>query len=144
MEDAVKAAFLGFSGGAPEMEGRDFVKLCKTAKVVDSKCTATDVDLIFAKIKPKGGRKISFNEFYEGLRLIAEKKKVDLETVTQKVCKASPTYSGTVAENVRFHDDKSSYTGVHAKGGPSTLDQSKGLSNLLDRSSADVRGVKNG
>ncbi len=30
--------------------------------------------------------------------------------------------SGTVAEDNRFHDDRSLYTGVHLKGGPSTSD----------------------
>lgn len=30
------------------------------------------------------------------------------------------SFSGTKAEKVRHHDDKSLYTGVHGKGGPST------------------------
>lgn len=37
---------------------------------------------------------------------------------------------------------QSTYTGVHARGGPTTVDPSKDLSALLDRSESDVRGVK--
>ncbi len=52
---------------------------------------------------------------------------------------------GTQAEAVRFHDDKDAYTGVHAHGGPSTVDApNQSLEGLLDRSDADVRGVKTG
>lgn len=61
---------------------------------------------------------------------------------------------------MRFYDDKSLYTGVHAHGGPSTIDVRGGktfseydkneggdgghqvkLEDLLDRSSATVRGL---
>lgn len=47
-------------------------------------------------------------------------------------------------DNVKFHDDKSLYTGVHAKGGPSTIDKDNinSLANLCDRTEADNRGVK--
>lgn len=37
---------------------------------------------------------------------------------------------------------QSTYTGVYKKGGPSTVEPSKDLSALLDRSPADVRGIK--
>ncbi len=51
--------------------------------------------------------------------------------------------NGTVAVANRFHDDPNTYTGVHKAGGPTTIDHDKqGLDQLLDRSSADVRGVK--
>lgn len=45
----------------------------------------------------------------------------------------------------RFFYDKSTYTGVHNNGGPSTLDNNgiSHLSQLCDRSGANVRGVKN-
>jgi len=57
---------------------------------------------------------------------------------------AGPILKGTQAEAVRFHDDTDQYTGVHAHGGPSTVDANRGLDGLLDRSDADVRGVKTG
>ena len=37
---------------------------------------------------------------------------------------------------------QSTYTGVYSRGGPTNVDPSKELSSLLDRSDADVRGVK--
>ena len=37
---------------------------------------------------------------------------------------------------------QSTYTGVYARGGPTNVDPSKDLSALLDRSPADVRGIK--
>lgn len=45
---------------------------------------------------------------------------------------------------MQFHDDKSTYTGVYASGGPTNVEKAKlgGLAYLLDRSPADVRGVK--
>jgi len=46
---------------------------------------------------------------------------------------------------VKYHDDKSLYTGVHANGGPSTVDAGNGMisdiSQLVNRGDADVRGV---
>ena len=56
------------------------------------------------------------------------------------------SFAGTKADKVKFHDDKSLYTGVYAKGGPSMVDAGSGkisdISQLCDRTSADVRGVK--
>jgi hypothetical protein len=33
-----------------------------------------------------------------------------------------PILRGTKAEQVRLHDDKTTYTGVYAQGGPTTVD----------------------
>jgi hypothetical protein len=54
------------------------------------------------------------------------------------------SYSGTtIAQETRFYDDKETYTGVHKAGGPTVVDRDKqGLESLLDRSDADVRGLK--
>lgn len=35
----------------------------------------------------------------------------------------APKFSGTQTDNVKFHDDKSLYTGVYAQGGPTNVDQ---------------------
>jgi len=49
----------------------------------------------------------------------------------------------TRADFVRFHDDKSLYTGVYKAGGPSNSgDGQISLAHLLNRSPADARGVK--
>lgn len=50
-----------------------------------------------------------------------------------KLCSSKgPKFKGTKAQNVKLHDDKSSYTGVYAKGGPSNVD--KGKSKITDLS----------
>lgn len=55
-----------------------------------------------------------------------------------------PILRGTKTEKVALHDDKSLYTGVYAKGGPTNFEKDKyhGLDGLLDRTEADVRGRK--
>jgi p25-alpha len=50
--------------------------------------------------------------------------------------------AATIPDAVAFHDDKNLYTGVHGKGGPTINDNTISLSNLADRSGADVRGIK--
>ena len=56
-----------------------------------------------------------------------------------------PVYKATKVESVKYHDDKSLYTGVYAKGGPTTVGGTGGVSDisqLCDRTKANVRGVK--
>eukprot|EP00961_Rhodomonas_salina_P040696 546870-Rhodomonas_salina.1 len=133
-----------YCNGEPTMDGKSFAKLAKDTKLLDSRLTATDVDLVFAKVKDKTARRITFSQFMEALVIFAGKKGVDSETVQNKVAASKgPVLSGTVAEANKFHDDKSLYTGVHAKGGPSTIDTDKihDISQIMDRSDADVRGV---
>ena len=60
------------------------------------------------------------------------------QVMAQVVAAGGPKSSGTVADSVKFHDDKSLYTGVYANGGPTNVDRDKGLGALLDRSPADV------
>lgn len=67
--------------------------------------------------------------------------------MVDQICSVGgPIFTGTKAKKVKLHDDKSTYTGVYAKGGPSTVDFGKTVINdirhLCDRSEADVRGVK--
>lgn len=148
MEHAnLEAVFRNFAGGSHEMDGRQFAKLTKDANLVDKKFTSTDVDLIFAKVKDKSARKISFSQFESALAQIATKKGVSKDNVAESLLKCGgPVLHGTKADFVKFHDDKSTYTGVHLKGGPSTIDAGNGkisdISQLCDRTSADVRGVK--
>jgi len=55
-----------------------------------------------------------------------------------------PVFTGTKAEAVKYHDDKSLYTGVYANGGPTNVDKDNisDISQTCDRSDADVRGIK--
>ncbi len=137
-----------FSSYAPkgEMDGRTFAKLTKDTKLQDKKLTSTDVDLIFAKVK--GIRTLTFDQFKKALEEVAKKKGVSFEAIQSQICKSDgPQYEGTKADYVKFHDDKNLYTGVYANGGPTTVDIGAGgkisdLSQLADRSAANVRGVK--
>lgn len=125
------------------MDGRQFAKLCRDSELLDKSFNPTDVDLIFAKVKDQKARKINFKQFRTALDLIGEKKDIDGEEIVEWLLVAGePQYSGTVAEEVRLHDDKNQYTGVYAQGGPSTVDKGHDLADLADRSEGTVRGTK--
>ncbi len=63
------------------MEGKSFAKVAKDCGLLDKKLTATDVDLIFAKVKDKSERRITFKQFLAGLALFAEKKGVSADSI---------------------------------------------------------------
>ena len=129
------------------MSSKDYLKINKDCGLLDKKYTSTDVDINFAKIKDKASKVIFFSQFEAGLKLAATKKGVSYETIVEMVCKTGgPKFNGTKADYVKFHDDKSLYTGVYANGGPTNVDVKSGnisdISQLCDRSGANVRGVK--
>ena len=130
------------------MDGKTFAKLSKDCQLLDKKVTTTDIDLVFAKIKDKAARKITYEQFKNGVAQIAAKKGVSAEEIEKHICTTGgPKFQGTKADFVKFHDDKSLYTGVYAKGGPTNVDAGRGggvsdISQLCDRTGADVRGVK--
>lgn len=133
------------------MDGRTFVKILKDSKVIDTKMTQVDADLIFTAVKAKGAKKMTFAEFETAIEKVATKKKTSADTIRAVIVKEGgegPILYGTKADDVRFYDDKTSYTGVHKKGGPSTVDagrvQFNDISEFCDRSSVDIRGVKKG
>lgn len=144
---SLEEVFMGFTAGAPEMDGKTFAKMSKDTKILDKKLTATDIDLIFAKVKDKTARKINYSQFSKGIAECAAKKGISYEDLSGKICAVGgPVFTGTKTDNVKYHDDKSLYTGVYAQGGPSTVDAGKGnisdISQLCDRTDANVRGIK--
>lgn len=135
------------SSGKTEMSNKEYAKINKDCKLLDKKYTTTDVDINFAKIKDKTSKNITFTQFCKGLELAAAKKGITFDEVEALVISAGgPTFKGTQADYVKFHDDKSLYTGVYANGGPTNVDTKDGkvsdISSLCDRTGADVRGVK--
>ena len=79
MSDPVYERFMAFSSfgdktQAGQLDGKLFAKLCKETGIIDKKCTATDVDLIFARAKPKGGRKLDWSTFTDAAVMLAEKR----------------------------------------------------------------------
>jgi hypothetical protein len=98
------------------MDGKTFAKFSKDTKILDKKTlTSTDIDLVFAKVKDKAARKITFAQFEKAVALCAEKKKMSAEDLTAKILEhGGPSFAGTKSDNVKLHDDKSQYTGVYA------------------------------
>ena len=106
--------YLAFAGDK-EMDGKSFAKLSKDCNLLDKKLTSTDVDLVFAKIRGSGHRKINFDQFKECIHEIAKKKGISEEEINESIVKAGgPHFHGTKALHVKLHDDKSQYTGVCA------------------------------
>ena len=125
------------------MDGKRFQKFCKDNKLTHKrKFNNNAVDLVFASVKTKGQKVISFATFRDrALPAIADKLGIHIEEVLGRA--AGPQNSGTKAQYNKFYDDKSTWGGgVAAHGGPSTIDGGITLSNLADRSTADVRGRK--
>eukprot|EP00406_Dinophysis_acuminata_P066503 CAMPEP_0179271588 /NCGR_PEP_ID=MMETSP0797-20121207/32059_1 /TAXON_ID=47934 /ORGANISM="Dinophysis acuminata, Strain DAEP01" /LENGTH=338 /DNA_ID=CAMNT_0020979957 /DNA_START=165 /DNA_END=1181 /DNA_ORIENTATION=+ len=116
--EEVYNSFLGKDG---RFEGRDFAKLCKDSKLVDSKFSNADIDLTFAKYKEKKQNTITFDSFQNCLREVARKRGKPTSEVQQLVvakAASGPSKTGTTtAEYTRFYDDKSLYTGQHAHSG---------------------------
>lgn len=144
---SLEDVFHSFSAGKAEMSNKEWLKVNKDCGLLDKKYTTTDVDINFTKIKIKTSKNITFSQFSEGLKLAAEKKGMEFEKLKELVCNSSgPVFKGTKADFVKFHDDKTLYTGVYANGGPSNVDTKSGkisdISQLCDRTSADVRGIK--
>ena len=56
---SLQEVFAKYANG-PEMDGKTFAKMAKDCKVINKKCTNTDIDLIFARNKERTARKITF------------------------------------------------------------------------------------
>lgn len=144
----IKAAFDKFAKKKDQMTGKDFFKFAKDTKILKKNVvTSVDCDIIFSKVKTRGKRTITLPQFIEGCKELAKKRKEDFGTMMGKaVAAGGPKFKGTKADYVKFHDDKNTYTGVYARGGPTNVDAGKGqisdISQLCDRTSANVRGVK--
>jgi len=146
------AEFCSVSGGAragvgKEIEGSKFVKFCRDNQLLDppGRITTTDLDLIFAKAKTKGQRKLSYEEFrYTALPMVAQKKGMTIEALLQQLNQTGggPLFYGTKAQSVRHHDDRSTYTGVYGRGGPTNSGDQITLETLADRTAYDIRGRK--
>ena len=78
------------------MEGNKFSKLCKDSGLLVKGVTSTEIDIIFAKVVPKGERKMNIAQFNQALSLIAAKQKVDVSVINSTVlATGGPSVSGT-------------------------------------------------
>ncbi|CXJ25977.1 p25-alpha family protein, putative [Plasmodium berghei] len=144
----METVFNIYTKNMPDMDSRTFVKILKDSKLLNKKITAVDADITFAKVKTQGSKRIKYDQFVEAIKYITEKNKLDYDQFVEKLCNEAsngPILYGTKAEATRFHDDKSTYTGVHKLGGPTTIDKNKtqfsSISEITDRSECNIRGV---
>jgi len=119
---SVEHTFKVYCGRSIDMDGKTFFKLCKDCALIDASMPATEVDIIFAKVNPRGHRRMCFESFECALRWIALKKDVNEMTVRSVIQQSQgPVLHCTKADVVRLHDDKSTYTGTHCFGGPEAV-----------------------
>jgi len=128
MASALLDAFHAFAGST-EMDGRKFVKCMRDSMLIDDDFRTVDADLVFAKCKARGARKIDYCTFLWALREVAKKRGMTQEQVEDIICLAhAPDYESNVSSYdpdvsgpQRFYYDVSSYTGTHKRGGPSLV-----------------------
>jgi len=109
----VSDVFANFAGS--DMDGREFAKFCKDSGLIGHGFTKADVDMTFAKVVPKGKRRMDFVMFQDALRLMAGKRGQTNGEVQDLVSASKgPVITATATDAVRFYDDKSTFTGAHA------------------------------
>lgn len=99
-----------------------FAKMCKDCNLLDRSFTSHIADIVFTQVLRESGtsRKIDIWGFEVALRLVAERKGVDVEDIWMSLVESDgPNKVFTKAQNVKYHDDISLYTGTHKLGGPS-------------------------
>jgi len=130
---------------AEGMDSARFYKLVKDGNLLNKTFRYNEVDLVFTKYKLAGQRRMDYKGFKAALGDIAVKRGTTLDQLTRSLMEnsAGPTISGTEALPNRFHDDKSTFTGVYKEGGPTNVDREKmTMSDLCDRfKKATVRGT---
>mmetsp|Transcript_13794 Transcript_13794/g.24016 ORF Transcript_13794/g.24016 Transcript_13794/m.24016 type:complete len:508 (+) Transcript_13794:54-1577(+) len=110
---SVASVFEAFAG--KDMDGREFRKFCEDNNIIDRKFKKTDTDIIFAKVVPKGKRRMDFEMFKNACRHISKKRECTTGHLQKIIAESDgPHLHGTQADAVRFHDDKSLYTGSHS------------------------------
>ncbi|KAG5467834.1 hypothetical protein LSCM4_00919 [Leishmania orientalis] len=103
------------------------------------------IGAVTPSVKARDARKISYLEFREkAIPEIAAKMKKSPADIEAMISNAAPMSNGTKADAVRFHDDKSTYTGAAKQGGPTNVDRNPGsLAGVVDRrqETVDNRGT---
>lgn len=118
----------------PGLDGARFSKLCKDCGLLGGGLAPQYVDLVFSKAKPRDARRMSFDNFLAALALVADHKGQSLARVAVAVVAAAgPALRATKSSYVKLHDDKSMFTGIYARGGPSTDSSNLDLSAMVNR-----------
>jgi len=115
--DGLEAVFYAYcTAGRCEMESKSFLKMYKDAGLISKSFTSIQLDIIYnhTSVKPKGNKFIDLHSFEVAMEIAAEKLGEDRSVLRAKFLELSTaTLVGTKADYVRFHDDKSTYTGAH-------------------------------
>lgn len=136
-------------GGKPEMDSRTFSKLLKQAKLVPTPFSQKDCDLVFTAAKERG-TKLLFPSFLYAIFSLAEKKNSEIRDLLPNIeqnCAEGPKFENVSSATKKgcdkttgpgkFFYDKSTFTGAHKAGGPSTRTAGEayagGFSNLINR-----------
>lgn len=128
-----EAVWETYAGSDKKFESKDFKKLCQDCKLFDRKFTRNDVDIVFTKYKGRGSNKLDFEAFKNCVRTVAQKKGIPTQAVQAAVAERDglgTEQQATKADFVRFHDDRSSYTGTHTH---NEFHSQRGASNSPDR-----------
>jgi len=104
-----------------EMDCTEFQKFCVDCRVISQNFRREDVATTFARVVPRGKRKIDtklgvdgFSQYDKLLCLVAEKRECTIEFLHELISEGTITSTGTMADKVRLHDDKTTYTGAQS------------------------------
>ena len=115
--------FDAYARGEPGIDARTYVKMFKDAQATSKALSPNELDLVYLKSKPIKTMKMTFDEFAKSLELCAQIKLCSVKSLVEQLLKSQgPQFKGTKTEFVKLYDDKSTYTGVYAKGGPKVID----------------------
>jgi p25-alpha len=87
-------------------------------------------------------KRMTFQQFSAALDACAAAHGVPAADAAAAVAAAEPRVSGTVAGQVKWHDDRGTYTGVYAHGGPAVVQkggEQMRLEEMVDRCAAEKR-----
>jgi Ca2+-binding EF-hand superfamily protein len=121
---ALQEKFKEFAGD--KMDSREFNKLIIDCGLINKSFPKQQVDTTFTKVKERGTRDIDYNQFVKALNLVATARGEDANKIFEMVMAGAKSSSGTVGDAVRFHDDKSTYTGAHTFNEKNMGDQAPG------------------
>eukprot|EP00927_Polykrikos_kofoidii_P068103 TRINITY_DN6349_c0_g1_i2.p1 TRINITY_DN6349_c0_g1~~TRINITY_DN6349_c0_g1_i2.p1 ORF type:complete len:412 (-),score=69.62 TRINITY_DN6349_c0_g1_i2:32-1192(-) len=126
--DGMETCFYNFCGsGHTDMDGKSFLKMVKDCRLVDKKLTVQDIDLIFAKVVPKGQRRINYTQFEAAVKLVAEKRCDDLDEIRETILDSErPVVRGTKTEPPKLSSENATMGRVRSENPQRPRDEEPG------------------
>jgi len=137
-----------FSDSPEGIDGSHFARLCRDLNLElaahNDRLTvsATIFDLIFARAKSRGQRRLDFNQFLISLDMIGQRMNLSIEEVIRAVCSVPIPDHGSIRGDqsrkslvgpAKFYYDVSTYTGTHAyRRSSKRVEDDKSASQILD------------